>query len=53
VKKPVLTVEYEVCRWAAATSVAASYNPELTLDDLRLVNASEGLSRAINLKIAQ
>ena len=55
VKKPVLVVEYEVCRVgrSCATSVAASYNPELTLDDLRLVNASEGLSRAINLKIAQ
>lgn len=54
-KKPVLIVEYEVCRVgrSCATSVAASYNPELTLDELRLVNAGEGLSRAINLKMAE
>ncbi|WP_432263281.1 hypothetical protein [Cupriavidus sp. TMH.W2] len=51
-KKPLLIVEYEVCRVgrSCANALAASYNPDVTLDQLRLVNAAEGLSRAINLK---
>ncbi|WP_425953104.1 hypothetical protein [Ralstonia pseudosolanacearum] len=51
-KKPVLIVEYQVCRVgrSCANALIASYNPDLTLDQLRQVTAAKGLSQAINLK---
>lgn len=51
-RKPVLIVEYEVCRMGrgCANTLAASFSPAITLDQLRKFNTEEGLPRAINLK---